>query len=210
MKTVKVICEFCKQEVTKPQKEVTRSLKRGRKFFCGLSCAASFTNTARRTKVITKLCPECGMEFSTKDTKKATTYCSVQCSNLNKNNFLTEAGREAQRQVGLANKGNLLTTAETLKIREAKKYAELEKNLYTVKHEFEYALNGFVFDLCIPDTRILIEFDGKYHRRIKQKETDAKKDLVAKACGYKLIRIQTDENPIPFSAITHTLTTMNV
>ena len=210
MKTEQVLCAYCENYVCKPLKEVTRSRKRGRKFFCGLSCASLYRNIPRRAKVITKQCPECNTLFSMKDTNKATTYCSVQCANANKSNFLTEEGREAQRQAGLTNKKNLLSTAEILKIREAEKYIELERHLCNITHEFEYALDGFVFDLYLPDANTLIEFDGRYHKGKKQQETDNKKNITAHKHGHQVIRILTDDNPIPFAAIKHTLPIMGV
>jgi hypothetical protein len=44
MKTIKVKCEYCKKEVEKPTKEVNRSKKLHRKFFCNNSCGASHRN----------------------------------------------------------------------------------------------------------------------------------------------------------------------
>jgi hypothetical protein len=42
MKTVEVVCAECGKVITKLEKEVKRSIKKKRKFFCDLSCSCKF------------------------------------------------------------------------------------------------------------------------------------------------------------------------
>lgn len=58
-----VVCENCGNPVWKEAREVKRSLKLGRKFFCDSSCAAQSGNGPRRAKEIKLVCP-CGQEFA--------------------------------------------------------------------------------------------------------------------------------------------------
>ena len=60
----------------------------------------------------------------------------------------------------------------------------------TVRHrplDFEYEVGNHVFDLALLDVRLLIEFDGPYHAGA-QLEADTKKDAVAMAHGFSVIR----------------------
>lgn len=96
--------------------------------------------------------------------------------------------REAQRQAGLAASGNLLTPAEALKRREGWKYAALEDELQGRPHEFEFELGGYVFDLALLDTKVLVEFDGPYHEKGNQPQVDENKDQVAQEAGFLIVR----------------------
>jgi very-short-patch-repair endonuclease len=82
----------------------------------------------------------------------------------------------------------LISPQETLKRREAWKYAALERVLEGRKHEFEYKLGKYVFDLALLDTKTLVEFDGPYHRDPKQKQMDADKEKAAGIRGFVVIR----------------------
>ena len=77
MRMTTVVCEHCGKQVEKPKKEVTRSIKLGRKSFCGNSCGTKFSNTLRKAKEVTKCCLECGKEFTCFDTAKAASFCSL-------------------------------------------------------------------------------------------------------------------------------------
>jgi very-short-patch-repair endonuclease len=89
-------------------------------------------------------------------------------------------------------------------MREAWKYAEIHKALVHVTHEFEYRIEDCVFDLVLFDDRVLVEFDGKYHRDGKQQTRDILKDIVASEHGYSVERIQTPANEVinPSSVLT--------
>ena len=80
------------------------------------------------------------------------------------------------------------------------------KNL--VKHEsvFEYALGGKVYDFCIPEIKVIVEFDGVYwHGLIEgQKDVlgipveeiwkrDEYKQKLAEMNGFRVIRVREDE-----------------
>jgi len=96
--------------------------------------------------------------------------------------------REAQREAGHAHVDNLLSAAETLRAREAWKYELLVTSLQGREYQFEFELEGFVFDLALFDTKVLVEFDGPYHSRTRQLDTDRKKNKVAASNGYTIVR----------------------
>jgi very-short-patch-repair endonuclease len=108
---------------------------------------------------------------------------------------MNEDRREAQRQGGLLRRDNLISPAETLKRREAWKYVLMEKilNEAGIKHEFEYEMGPFVFDLAILDKKILVEFDGKSHQTRAQRELDIQKDKMANKKGFIVVRRETPE-----------------
>lgn len=64
----------------------------------------------------------------------------------------------------------------------------LREVLQNRPHEFEFALGGFVFDLALFDTKVLVEFDGPYHLHSDQAEVDAQKDQAAINAGFLIVR----------------------
>jgi very-short-patch-repair endonuclease len=110
---------------------------------------------------------------------------------------MSDSRRAAQRQGGLDKKCNLITTAETLRKREDWKYVKV-KNLLTFlgeNFEFEYSIPPYVFDLCLLDRKLFIEFDGAYHSG-KQLLIDAAKQKIAEKNGWKILRIKVSTNTI--------------
>ena len=101
---------------------------------------------------------------------------------------MSDERREAQQAGGRHTAHQLLSPTEVLKRRESWKYLKLEAALQGRQFEFEYELGGYVFDLALLDTRVLIEFDGPYHLSGAQQADDAKKDAVAHAHGYNVVR----------------------
>jgi very-short-patch-repair endonuclease len=91
------------------------------------------------------------------------------------------------------NTKNLISTAETLKLREAWKYVLLKEVLVKkgIRHEFEFELGEKCFDLALPDRKILVEFDGPDHKHRKQAVEDLKKDKLAEAKGFRVLRVET-------------------
>ncbi len=140
MKMTTVVCSRCGMDAEKPKKEVTRSIKLGRPFFCGLSCAGFRLGNAYKHK---------------------------------------------------------LNAASSLKSREGWKYVELESALKHVVHEFEFSLGRFVFDLCLQDKLILVEFDGKNHKHHR----DLAKDAYANSEGYTVFHLNIDDTHIISAAL---------
>ena len=181
-----VKCANCGIDFLKENKEINRINSRGGRHFCSRSCSAIKGNEPNRTPEIVKKCKFCGRSFTTKANRKEGTFCSSSCASKGS---ITDVRRKAQRESGFRNIGNLLSASETLKLREAWKYVELEERLHDIAHEFEYELDGCVFDLMLEDDNILVEFDGKYHRLSSQIERDSEKDKIAKAAGFQVRRI---------------------
>jgi len=91
---------------------------------------------------------------------------------------------------------NLISPKEALKLREAWKYQEI-KNILDIKeirHEFEFGMGNFIYDLALFDTKILIEFDGLGHGYQCVKEYEDEKDQWAIENGWKIFRIKVRSN----------------
>ena len=184
MSIVKIPCEVCGSMIQRELKEVNRSIRLGRRFFCGLSCSAVASNQSKKSTEIILTCP-CGQKFKSSTHSKASRHCSRRCASLYS---MSEDRRQSQRRGGEVSKGNLISTQEVLKHRESWKYVGLEKILEGRDYEFEYQIDKYVFDLALLDKKILVEFDSPYHRDSKQKIVDATKDQIAKDFGFILIR----------------------
>lgn len=184
-----VLFENCGKEVQRPQKEVNRSKKLGRRQFCSNSCGAITINAPRKSKVITKDCQHCKKKFITKDNQHEATFCSRSCASLGS---ITDLRRSFYRKGRVEN----LDTSKGMKVREAWKYVDLEKILQKIPHEFEFKLGKYIFDLQLSSTKMLIEFDGAGHRAGSEKLQDTIKDHTAKTLGYRVIRIPVLPNSV--------------
>ena len=184
VRTIEVRCGFCGKPVNKDVREFNRSTRQGRPLYCDLSCSASARNAPLKAQEVVRTCP-CGTKFVTTTKVKGADHCSRSCASLYSMN---EERRAAQRVAGVEKASNLLSTADVLKLREAWKYAPLREALGNRPHEFEYELGGYVFDLALLDVRVLVEFDGPYHDASDQLQVDARKEEVARAHGFLLVR----------------------
>lgn len=186
MALVEIICVGCGKTVQKPVGEVIRSRKLGRRLFCSCSCAATTGNLSKRSVEVVKTCPVCGVSFKSSTGRRAKSFCSRSCASKGSMN---EDRREAQRQAGREKIQNLLSPAETLRLRESWKYTALREVLSENGRdfEFEYELGEYVFDLALLDTRVVVEFDGDYHRG-QQIQVDDLKDRAAMDAGFTVVR----------------------
>ena len=180
MPKVDVACDGCGKSLNRWPSEIGR---RGGGTFCDRSCAAKTGNAPRRSKEIVMDCP-CGKRFKTTTHNKAKRHCSRSCASRFS---MSDKRREAQREAGLLHKTNL-SPAKALKEREGWKYAALRESLAGREFEFEFELNGRIFDLALLDTKTLVEFDGPDHAAKNVREDDAAKDQVAEAAGFIVIR----------------------
>lgn len=140
-----IFCAYCTKQVQKETRDINRSRKLKRKLFCSLSCSVKSRNVNVKAKDINKQCL-CGSIFSTTTKVKAATHCSASCAS---HFSMNEQRRQAMRNAGQLKKANLITVADALKLREGWRYAKLEKRLVDVKHEFEWPMFGYVFDLLL-------------------------------------------------------------
>lgn len=180
-------CEWCGNESLKTLGEFHRSRNLGRSLYCSRSCAAHANNKDKIRKQIIVICP-CGKEVTTTTHNKAKKHCDRSCASKYS---MTNLRREAQRQSGRRHIENLSNSA-ALKSREGWKYELLKKALIGRIYEFEYSLKGRVYDLALLDVHILIEFDDPKHIYID----DKKKDQIAKAAGFSIVRRSVNSNTI--------------
>lgn len=180
-----VTCTNCGGSFLKENREINRAVKKGLlQHFCTLNCAAISRNAPIKAQEIVLTCA-CGVKFHTTTKVKGAKHCSRGCASRYSMN---EDRREAQRQSGLTFSRNLIPPSEALKLREQWKYVALEAELQGRPYEFEHALGGYVFDLALFDTKVLVEFDGPYHECSDQRGTDSEKDRVAEAAGFLVVR----------------------
>lgn len=192
---VTIRCAVCGVEKEIPKKECDRQNRRGRShFFCGRSCAAVARNAPRRVQDVQKTCPWCGKTFESTTKAKAASYCSRSCASKSS---VTDARRNCARKIGKLHATNLTYTVEQtangLRKREGWKYVRLATFLLGkgVRHQFEYPLEHWVFDLALFDTKTLIEFNGPYHNTTRQRDDDGRKTGDAKKCGWQVTRVLT-------------------
>lgn len=155
--------------------------------FCKSSCQSeAHTLPSKRDA----RCVKCGVSFvSNKCKGKWSEYCSRSCASAAN---VTDLRRSEARRTGRET-SNLIPISETMKRREKWKYEDVALRLKETPHEFEFLLEGFVFDLCLSKDKMLIEFDGNYHRDdYAQAEVDRQKDFVAMRNGFTIVRIPVD------------------
>ncbi len=103
--------------------------------------------------------------------------------------------------MGLKNCGgtfSIKSIAKGLRKREGWKYVKLATYLVSlgIRHQFEFVIDNYSFDLALLDNKLLIEFDGSYHRGSKQLTLDNEKTATAVRAGYKVERIVVYNNVV--------------
>jgi len=94
--------------------------------------------------------------------------------------------------------------ANGLRRREWEKYDGIHGYLSAagIPHDFEVPVGDFVYDLALPREKLLIEFDGRYHKSYAQRKADKKKDEEARKRGWRVVRVDVDAGkPIPPTAL---------
>ena len=203
---IDVRCAWCGKEFTIPAKEYNRQLKNGRNhFFCQRACSAFFGNVLRGNRVLPteKICPVCNTKFSSDTGAKSASFCSRSCASKGS---VTDYRREKSREMGEKHKQELgpKAIAAGLKVREAWKYALLKKFLEELQepYETEFLILNYIFDLALTQKKILVEFDGPYHKDQSIQEKDKEKTKVAEQSGWKVFRIAVGQSSIiPLSAL---------
>ena len=77
---------------------------------------------------------------------------------------------------------------ETVVLQLVEKYCQKKG----VDFQYQYRIGGFIFD-CKVGNNILIEFDEPHHQNsTRQKEVDGEKNIIAKAEGFSLQRVDLD------------------
>ncbi len=189
---MKLSCERCGAQFERRTAEVNRSRRLGRKQYCGSSCSALVSNEQLKSRPLELTCQYCGTLFaSSTHNKAAKAFCSRVCASAGS---MSESRREAQRIGGQNSVHSVAGAAALLKTREAWKYAALAERLGDEAHEFEFALGDFVFDLALFTRNTLIEFDGPEHQEPRQQATDERKNQVAAAAGFRLVRRLVERN----------------
>lgn len=194
MAKVKIICAYCGKEHLVEFGEYNYWIKKGRKnFFCCRSCAAKHSNQSKKRQLVSRTltCPVCNKEFVT-DRPYDVTFCSRSCASKGS---VSDYRRQRMSDGGKA-PSSVKSAQMALKRREAWKYARMKTFLDSISeaYEFEYLLDGYIFDLALLSRKILVEFDGDYHTGSDQLDTDETKEVIATSSGWRLVRVATDNN----------------
>ena len=179
MSKIQLTCKNCGKIFEKDKGEYNRRIKLGcNNFFCSCSCSAQVSNAKFKAKEIIKECPTCGKLFKSSTKAKAATFCSRSCASKGSVN---EARRNAGRYAAKKNFTNLETAEDRffnvvkmLRKREAPRYETLKKYFieHDIKHEFEYPLAPYIYDLFLPSIYTIVEFDEPYHKSKDEKKKD--------------------------------------
>jgi len=199
-------CPECGLVYEKSTKEIRRQAAKGRTiFFCGLPCATKYRMrvTGVTARAVIKQCPVCGEEFETTTKAKASVYCSRECASRGS---VTDYRRARAREIGRVNlRHDVVTAAASLRSREMWKYRRVGEalTLLGIEHSFEMPLDQFVFDLALPERRVLVEFDGPDHDYGSDvTQNDAAKDRAAHEHGWSVFRVAVDpQQVIPASVL---------
>jgi very-short-patch-repair endonuclease len=198
MKYITLSCHYCNREFQKPLNEYNRRIREGHtRFYCTLSCCWKQLNEERDNicPVVTRRCPYCGNEFTVKATARSKVFCSRSCASAGSvTEYRSLRAREALANNGRAHMGDIGKLRTILIKREAYKYTALSEYLRIreIKHQFEFVLGRWIYDLALVEYNALIEFDGLYHKREVQRKLDKEKDRDAAKNGYKVIRVPFD------------------
>jgi very-short-patch-repair endonuclease len=199
---IEMTCGWCGKIFQMYDKEYNRHTKNGRTiFYCSISCGAQKNNSHKKKSPINKVCPECGKEFVDDTRKQVKIFCSRGCASRGsvteyRRNKARETGRLSVEKHGIV--GSIEGIALGLKKREHWKYVDVDEflNSIGIEHEFEVAIENYVFDMSLPTMKMLVEFDSPYHNIEKQIYDDDKKNSAAEKLGWKVIRIPVLSNVI--------------
>jgi very-short-patch-repair endonuclease len=189
-------CKHCDKTFNILIKEFKRQTKKGRSyFFCCLSCAAKFKNLQAGIYPITKTCKYCNKKFLSSTKKRSPIFCSRGCASAGsvtdyRRNKAIETGNKYKYKLDYS----MANMAKVLRKREERKYKLLKNYLLSIKekHIFEFVIGQYIFDLCLMDRKMLIEFDSPYHKNPKQQEKDYDKEKCARDNGWSIFRISTE------------------
>lgn len=179
-KTIK--CEICGKLTYKSKIFIDNA----KHHFCSLNCANKFQG---RNKLRFK-CKICGIEFMWSKSRiidNNPKYCSIKCRDVDPDvrEMLVEMNRKQQLHSG-PNKLEILGQ-------------EILKGL-DVEYEEQFLIGKkFTVDVYIPDSRLIIQWDGDYwhchpkytkpdERQLKRKLLDVSQNAYFRKCGYGVLR----------------------
>lgn len=207
MTDVPLICSTCGKAFMKRKGDYNKQLRLGQtNFFCSYSCSVRYGNSLRTDlkHELHKVCPVCDAEFTTMSGKGEASFCSRSCASKGS---VTDYRRAKAREMGLKNCdygiGSIESIAAAMRNREAPNYIKLADYLQKSKvaYTFEYPLGSFIFDLALPDKKLLIEFDGVYHESSAIKAKDKLKSNFAVGQGWTVCRVPVEPGIISAATI---------
>lgn len=163
-------CEWCGNPFYVPQ-----SRREAR--FCSLKCQINWQGRNKTNHI----CKICGTLFRwspsrTKDYNP--TYCSIKCRNKDKD-WIQRACIQ----------GNLIQQNKKGLNKLELEGRTILKDLNIDFKEQILMFNKFLVDVLIPDSNLIIQWDGEYwHSKPKRKNLDKSQDAYLNKCGYTVLR----------------------
>lgn len=181
-------CELCNSEHD-------GSIGSGR--FCSLKCSRSYATKAKRNEISakvsaklrkpleTKECEECGKTFIKK--RKVSRFCNTSCAFI----FVNKAGRSTKA-------GQASAAVRILRSKNEIEFSRLCKEYFDEVLENPKMFNGWDADIVIPNLKLAILWNGKWHyEKITKKHSleqvqnrDRLKAKAIEECGYDLYVIK--------------------
>ncbi|MDP4001319.1 MAG: DUF559 domain-containing protein [bacterium] len=84
---------------------------------------------------------------------------------------------------------------------ESKLWSHLRSNNFDLKFKRQVRIGKYIVDFCCADKKLVIEIDGGYHNKLKNKIYDQEKDEFLSKEGYKILRIWNGEIENDFSKV---------
>lgn len=192
-------CSFCGKQFEKSSKEYRRRVRlfgENVRVYCSHLCSSNFKIIQKEPETVK--CP-CGNFF---ETTTGSNHCSRDCASRFSVNDARRNAPPMENRFSY-DISTIVQVANSLRAREYHKYIEIEKYLIEkgIRFQFEFPLTWYdrVFDLCLYDYNIFIEFDERHHKSQRSIEDDIIKDKQATMAGYLVYRIPIDGKCIPFN-----------
>lgn len=173
-----VLCETCGRQTYKRK----RHLEKSTHYFCSFGCATKF----QRQNKLKFVCKICNKEFywsKSRITQTNPTYCSVKCRNRDREFVMSNSLKGNLAQYNKRGLNNFERAGSEL------------LNSMNINHKIQVPMfNKFIVDVLIPETKLIIQWDGVYwHSKPKRKNLDKSQDAYLKKCGYNILRITDQE-----------------
>lgn len=119
--------------------------------------------------------------------------CRCDCGKLHKALLYNLTGGRV-KSCGCLRVTNMMSRCKVAEAWRYERTAKLLDSLH-IEHEFEFMIAddvNYIYDLCLPYYRILVEFDGPSHGKTDQKRVDVLKDKAATEHYWLLFRIKAE------------------
>ena len=187
---IDVLCDYCKETICHPPyKDYYKRIKKFEKFAC---CKCKSIH--QKTTCVANY----GVDAPAKSKKVRERMAQTSLQKYGCSNPMQSLEVRAKVNESLCKNGNQKTSKQ-------------QRYLHSLLGgELNYFAKYYAIDICFPEEKIALEYDGKGHDlrvtlgRLTQEEFDRKeliRDRVIKSEGYKIIRIKSNSDKLPSDTI---------